>query len=257
VADEHRLAVLVELVPRDGDVARLASDIEEAIGCASEVAVIHPDVVRVLIDLEGVVGAVGKRDVADDDILATIHLEAAVEEARAVEADEGLVGSHRDHVALEVDLAVDEDDGRVVLIQKRRELRQGGDGDRGAAAAADSGVEAHSGDVREADRALGAVGSVVRVGVAGGDAATAAAASVAGAARASSGGAAAAGSAAVTGRARHARASTAASARIGAARSGAAARGLSAARGAAATAHRGPADAGSTGTPCGKRAAHR
>ena len=107
VAEQHRLVVVVEVVPRDGDVVGAALDVEQAVVAGREVAVVNPDVVRGLLDVDGVVVGVDEPHVADDDVLHAPHGQPAAADAGVLsEADDGLVGGHLVHRGGQADHAV-------------------------------------------------------------------------------------------------------------------------------------------------------
>ena len=91
VAKQHVLAMIVEVVPRDGDQVSAAFDDEEFVGALRQVAVIDPDVVRARFDVDGI-RSILDREVADDDVVHFSDLEPPADDhGVGPTPDDGLV----------------------------------------------------------------------------------------------------------------------------------------------------------------------
>jgi hypothetical protein len=159
VAQQHGLAVVVEVVPGHRDKVRLPLDVEQPVEPVGEVVVIDPDVVRRVRHADRVVGRVAELDVSDDHVVARsggrAHLQATAGDLRGgADPDDALVGHHRDHV-VEGDPAGDHDGERRVHAGVAREVGRVGDGHGRAGGAAGGSVLAERVHAGEADRTVG------------------------------------------------------------------------------------------------------
>ena len=157
---------VVELGPRDGHEVRAAGGVEVAVGPVGDVAVVDPDVVRVVLDRHRVVarraadGRVEARveravahavaddlEVADDDVADVADVDVAVH-LGAAQADDGLVRADDDSPRRQH--ALDVDHRRRVARRRRVERGDRGHRARHRAAAAVHDRNAGVGDRRPA-----------------------------------------------------------------------------------------------------------
>src|SRR6185369_2758529 len=97
-AEQHRLVVVVQVVPRDGDEVGATLDVDQAVVAVGQIVMVDPDVGGARLHVDRVVIGILEDQVPDDHVLDTGEVEAAAGDARAgADTQNGLVGSDAVH----------------------------------------------------------------------------------------------------------------------------------------------------------------
>ena len=68
VTQQHRFLGLYEVIPRDGDQIGPSLDIDRTVVRRVKDVMVHPDVMGVALDIDGVVRRIHEREVVDNDV---------------------------------------------------------------------------------------------------------------------------------------------------------------------------------------------
>src|SRR5690606_36439532 len=160
VAQQHRLLVVEERVPRHGHVIRLALDVHRTVVAVGEGVVVDPDMVGAVLHVDRVIPPVPEGQVPDDDVGDSIDIQAATDDGRVrAQPDDRLVRGHVVHPG-EGDGARHLDHpgaGGLHLGYQLRTVRHG----HGRSAGATGGGAVHGGPADQAGLAAATTATVV------------------------------------------------------------------------------------------------